>query len=153
MEIVKREDIKVQDYIEIFEKEKHHNHEIIRDDNGTLRWKENEVLESYRKNISLNVITEIIFSNNIIISWIGSVIKEIILVSISIILFVFTTIYLSTVPIKGLASDSWENVRVTNVNKSAVFKIFILLFVFKNTTNELGYFWHQRIFYIGVLGF
>ena len=68
MEIVKREDIKVQDYIEIFEKEKHHNHEIIRDDNGTLRWKENEVVESYRKNISLNdlcpLLTELGYGKN-----------------------------------------------------------------------------------------
>lgn len=68
MEIVKREDIKVQDYIEIFEKEKHHNHEIIRDENGTLRWKENEVVESYRKNISLNdlcpLLTELGYGKN-----------------------------------------------------------------------------------------
>jgi hypothetical protein len=41
MEIVKREDIHTETYREIFDAETHHQHEIIRDSVGTLRWKPN----------------------------------------------------------------------------------------------------------------
>ena len=39
--IVKREEITEETYREILDVETHHNHEIIKDKNGTLRWKEN----------------------------------------------------------------------------------------------------------------
>jgi hypothetical protein len=43
MTIVSREEASAvaEDYKEILDKEWHHDHEIIRDDHGTLRWKEN----------------------------------------------------------------------------------------------------------------
>ena len=43
MTIVSREEAAAtaEDYKEILDKECHHDHEIIRDDHGTLRWKEN----------------------------------------------------------------------------------------------------------------
>jgi hypothetical protein len=42
MTIVTREEASEasEDYKEILDKEWHHDHEIIRDDNGTLRWKQ-----------------------------------------------------------------------------------------------------------------
>ena len=40
MEIVQRKDLP-EDYAEMMQTEAHHDHVIIRDDNGTLRWKEN----------------------------------------------------------------------------------------------------------------
>ena len=43
MTIVSREEASAtaEDYKEILDKEWHHDHEITRDDHGTLRWKEN----------------------------------------------------------------------------------------------------------------
>lgn len=39
--VVERDQIKDHTYITIFINEQHHDHKIIRDENGTLRWKEN----------------------------------------------------------------------------------------------------------------
>lgn len=52
--IVKREEITDETYREILDVETHHNHEIIKDKNGTLRWKENPDVNRFLKNISLN---------------------------------------------------------------------------------------------------
>ena len=52
--IIKREDITVENYLLILEKETHHNHEIIEDEHGVIRWKENKNVELFLKNISLN---------------------------------------------------------------------------------------------------
>lgn len=52
--IVKREEITEETYREILDVETHHNHEIIKDKNGTLRWKENPDVNRFLKNISLN---------------------------------------------------------------------------------------------------
>lgn len=52
--IVKREEITEDTYREILDVETHHNHEIIKDKNGTLRWKENPDVNHFLKNISLN---------------------------------------------------------------------------------------------------
>ena len=41
MKTVNRKDIKEPAYRKIFDVETHHNHEIIEDKQGTLRWKEN----------------------------------------------------------------------------------------------------------------
>ena len=38
MEIVNRKDIDVEDYQEIFKAEAHHDHPVVRDEHGTLRW-------------------------------------------------------------------------------------------------------------------
>jgi len=55
MKTIKRKDIDVPDYQEIFEKEAHHKHEIVEDDNGTLRWKQDEkVREILDKSVNLN---------------------------------------------------------------------------------------------------
>lgn len=51
---VKREDITDEIYREILDVETHHNHEIIEDENGTLRWKESPTVEYYLERISLN---------------------------------------------------------------------------------------------------
>ena len=38
MKIINREDITVEEYREILDREVHHDHEIFKDENGTLRW-------------------------------------------------------------------------------------------------------------------
>ncbi len=57
MKTFKRKDITTDDYQEIFKRESHHDHEIIEDDNGTLRWKENPIVREmtgHGNPISLN---------------------------------------------------------------------------------------------------
>jgi hypothetical protein len=51
---VNREEITVENYRLILDKETHHNHIIIEDENGVLRWKENKDVQHFLKNISLN---------------------------------------------------------------------------------------------------
>lgn len=54
-EIIKREDITVEDYREILDKETHHEHVIIKDQHGTIRWKANpDVRHFIDEKISLN---------------------------------------------------------------------------------------------------
>ena len=53
MKTVGRKDLP-NDYIQIIEKENHHNQDIILTDNGILRWRENKDITPYLKNISLN---------------------------------------------------------------------------------------------------
>jgi hypothetical protein len=60
--IISRDDITVENYRLILDKETHHNHEIIEDKNGTLRWKENKDVEHYLKNISLNDLCPLLIS-------------------------------------------------------------------------------------------
>jgi len=54
LNLIKREEITEETYREILDVETHHNHQIIIDKNGTLRWKENLNVEHFLKNISLN---------------------------------------------------------------------------------------------------
>ena len=54
MKIINRNEIEVEDYQEIFKKESHHTHEVIEDENGTIRWTENKTAEIFLKNKSLN---------------------------------------------------------------------------------------------------
>ena len=56
MEVVSREEAsaEAEDYKEILDKESHHNHEIIRDDSGTLRWKENPMVNEILNRGNLN---------------------------------------------------------------------------------------------------
>lgn len=54
LKILKREEIDVEMYREILDKETHHNHEIIEDENGTIRWKEDPHVTHFLNNISLN---------------------------------------------------------------------------------------------------
>lgn len=51
---IKREKITNETYREILDVEIHHNHDIIKDEDGTLRWKENPAVNQLLKNISLN---------------------------------------------------------------------------------------------------
>ena len=62
MKTIKREDIDVDDYVEIFEKESHHDHEVVETPDGILRWKENDRVEHYLKNISLNDLCPLLMS-------------------------------------------------------------------------------------------
>lgn len=62
MKTISREEIVVEDYREIFEKESHHDHEIIKTDKGRLRWKENTDVKHYLKNISLNDLCPLLVS-------------------------------------------------------------------------------------------
>ena len=54
MEQINRDDITIENYRLILDTETHHNHIIIKDDNGVLRWKENQDVINILNNISLN---------------------------------------------------------------------------------------------------
>lgn len=54
MELIKRKKIKDKTYREILDVETHHDHEIYKDEHGTLRWKENPAVTKLLKSISLN---------------------------------------------------------------------------------------------------
>lgn len=54
MKEINRQDITIENYRLILDKETHHNHIIIEDENGVLRWKENNDVQHFLKNISLN---------------------------------------------------------------------------------------------------
>lgn len=52
--IIDRNNIAEEPFREILDIETHHNHEIIRDKEGVLRWKKNKAIAKYLKKISLN---------------------------------------------------------------------------------------------------
>jgi len=54
MKILNRKEIEEEYCQEIFKKESHHNHEVIKDEDGIIRWKENKKVRVFLKNISLN---------------------------------------------------------------------------------------------------
>ncbi len=56
MKTVSREEVSKADesYAELLKKESHHDHEIIKDENGTFRWKENGDVNELLTRISLN---------------------------------------------------------------------------------------------------
>ena len=56
MKKIKREDVAAMspDYAEILRKESHHNHEIIEDDNGTLRWKAEPTVRDILDRVNFN---------------------------------------------------------------------------------------------------
>ena len=54
MRIIDRKHINLGYCKEILDKETHHNHLIVEDANGVLRWKENPVVNLYLSKISLN---------------------------------------------------------------------------------------------------
>lgn len=61
--IVKREEIIDDLYcLDIFEKENHHDHTIIIDENGTYRWLKNEDVTNIMQNISLNLLCPLLVS-------------------------------------------------------------------------------------------
>lgn len=63
METISREELMdVENYKEIFDIEFHHNHEIIRDQNGTVRWKDDpRINEMITKTVNLNDLWYIMF--------------------------------------------------------------------------------------------
>ena len=44
----------IEDYAEIFKKESHHTHRVIEDDNGTLRWEADPVVNEIVDRVNLN---------------------------------------------------------------------------------------------------
>ncbi len=60
MKIVTREDVTTEDYREILDTETHHNHVIIEDEHGTLRWEENPDISLLLKKINLNDLMQLL---------------------------------------------------------------------------------------------
>jgi len=60
--IVKREEIKDEEFRQMLSIESHHNHQIILDEDGILRWKENPSVRHFLKNISLNDLCPLLIS-------------------------------------------------------------------------------------------
>ena len=54
MNYIDRESEELKDYKEMLETEKHHNHKIIRDKHGTIRWEKNDVVDILTDKMSLN---------------------------------------------------------------------------------------------------
>lgn len=52
MTTIKREDIKDELYQDIFQKEAHHDHEIIIDKHGIYRWKKDPVIDFLSKDLN-----------------------------------------------------------------------------------------------------
>ncbi len=52
--IINRSEILESTYVEMLRTESHHNHEIIKDEHGTIRWKENPNIRQFLEKISLN---------------------------------------------------------------------------------------------------
>lgn len=59
---ISRESITEDLYQEIFEKESHHNHEIIKDEHGTLRWKRNDRVDKLVDEVGLNGIMMLFYN-------------------------------------------------------------------------------------------
>ena len=63
MSAIRRDDgqiLSVPEYAEIMEKESHHNHEIIIDGNGIIRWKEDSLSNHLLKKLPLNELTALL---------------------------------------------------------------------------------------------
>lgn len=62
MEIVTRKDAAKVDkiYRDLLKTERHHKHEIIRDDSGRLRWKKNLAVDNLLNNINLNDLIQLL---------------------------------------------------------------------------------------------
>lgn len=59
---VPRDQITEELYLEILEKETHHDHEIIQDEHGTLRWKEDPYVRKMVDELGLNGIIMLFYS-------------------------------------------------------------------------------------------
>ena len=57
METIQRKDLTDETSLEIIEAENHHDHEIIKDDTGTIRWKMNSDVRKVMDRNSMNDIT------------------------------------------------------------------------------------------------
>ena len=62
MKEVTRKDLP-SDYDEMMKTEQHHQHDIIIDENGTIRWKEDPFIRQFTKDCSLNHIVMGFLSN------------------------------------------------------------------------------------------
>ena len=55
MKEIRRQDLMdIEDYAEIFKKESHHTHRVIEDENGTLRWEADPVVNEIVDRVNLN---------------------------------------------------------------------------------------------------
>ena len=54
MEIVKRENIEEIAYKKIFKKESHHDHPVVNDGSGTLRWQSDPTVQNLVDRMNLN---------------------------------------------------------------------------------------------------
>lgn len=59
MRIVKREDITEETYREVLDIETHHDHVIVEDERGILRWKQNKEVRDLVDKMNLNDIVEL----------------------------------------------------------------------------------------------
>lgn len=62
MKIVKRKDVP-EDYKEMLKTESHHQHLIIMDKNGVLRWKEDPFVSKLIRSTNLNLVIEGLYEN------------------------------------------------------------------------------------------
>ena len=65
MESIRRDDgqiLSVESYAEIMEKESHHDHELVIDSSGTIRWKACDTVNHILKGMSLNDICPLLCS-------------------------------------------------------------------------------------------
>ena len=60
--ILERKDLP-KDYSEMMKKETHHDHEIIKDEHGTIRWKEDPFIRQFTYDCSLNDICAGFYAN------------------------------------------------------------------------------------------
>jgi len=58
---VKRDDIQEKNYREILDKESHHDHKIIKDKNGVLRWMEHKEISKLFEKIDFNDFVEFLY--------------------------------------------------------------------------------------------
>lgn len=56
MEIIPRNEIKAETYREILDVETHHNHPIIKDEHGTLRWQKNPDVDNIVNKLDFNAL-------------------------------------------------------------------------------------------------
>ena len=63
MKIVKREEIKVKQFVEMLKLESHHEHEIITSDDGILHWKPNQRLSIIIHSLNINqIVTDFLYA-------------------------------------------------------------------------------------------
>lgn len=61
MKVINRADIQDDEYREILDVETHHDHQIIEDDHGTYRWKQNVRVRELVNKLGLNDLLEMFY--------------------------------------------------------------------------------------------
>ena len=62
MKVLNRKELPT-DYDKMMLTETHHQHEIIQDDSGTIRWKEDKFIQQFTKDCSLNDVVSGFYTN------------------------------------------------------------------------------------------